>query len=177
MDALVQLRRIARALAKVRLEAIMVGNAAAALQGAPVTTLDFDFYYRRTPENIRKLKLLTRELGGVLLSPFYPVSSMMRLEVDIPPLQLDFLSTASGISSFASLRSRAVDFAFEGLSLRLACLADIVRSKTAAGREKDRAVLPILRATLEEVTRHEAAPPKAKKQSRGAQARKRRPRA
>ena len=75
---------------------------------------------------------------------------MMRLEVDTPPVQLDFLSTASGISSFASLRSRAVDFAFEDLSLRLACLADIIRSKSAAGRAKDRAVLPILRATLEE---------------------------
>jgi hypothetical protein len=137
MDALVQLRRIARAFAKVRLEAIMVGNAAAALQGAPVTTLDFDFYYRHTPANLRKLKHLTRELGGVLLSPFYPVSTMMRLEVDSPPLQIDFLSTASGVSSFASLRSRAVDFAVEGdLTLRLACLADIVRSKTAAARPK-----------------------------------------
>lgn len=41
--------RVADALAKCRLEAVLIGNAAAALQGAPVTTLDFDFMFRRTP--------------------------------------------------------------------------------------------------------------------------------
>jgi hypothetical protein len=40
------LARIARALAGARIEAVLIGNAAAALQGAPVTTLDF--CYRRT---------------------------------------------------------------------------------------------------------------------------------
>ena len=37
-------------------EAIMVGNAAAAIQSAPVTTLDFDFMYRKTRSNLKKLK-------------------------------------------------------------------------------------------------------------------------
>jgi hypothetical protein len=32
---------------------------------------------------------------------------------------------------------------------RLASLADVIRSKEAAGREKDRAVLPVLRQVLE----------------------------
>jgi hypothetical protein len=34
----------------------MVGNAAAALHGAPVTTLDIDFMFRKNPTNMRKLK-------------------------------------------------------------------------------------------------------------------------
>lgn len=179
MDALVQLRRIARALAKARLEAIMLGNAAAALQGAPVTTLDFDFYYRRTPENVRKLKEITRELGGVLFAPFYPVSTMMRLEVDVPPLQVDFLSSASGVSSFASLRSRAIEFRIDQEhTLRLANLTDIIKSKSAARRPKDLAVLPILKATLEEVSRNEAPQPQPQPRSAPrARARRRRSRA
>jgi hypothetical protein len=35
----------------------------------------------------------------------------------------------------------------------VASLSDVIRSKEAAGREKDRAVLPLLRRTEEEVGR------------------------
>lgn len=134
----------------------MIGNAAAALQGAPVTTVDFDFYFRRTPANVRKLRAMTKSLGGVLMVPFYPVSSLMRLEVDTPALQIDFMSSASGVRSLESLRSRAVEFEVAPYTLRLACLADIIRSKTAAGRAKDAAVLPVLNATLAELTHAQA---------------------
>ena len=43
MNAEPLLKKIAETLHKARLEAVMVGNAAAALHGAPVTTLDIDF--------------------------------------------------------------------------------------------------------------------------------------
>jgi hypothetical protein len=64
MNAEPLLTRIARVLAEYRLEAIMVGNAAAALHGAPVTTLDIDFMFRKTPLNLRKLKSISRSLGA-----------------------------------------------------------------------------------------------------------------
>jgi len=38
---------------------------AAALQGAPVTTVDFDFFFRRTPANVRKLRGIAAELDAV----------------------------------------------------------------------------------------------------------------
>ena len=40
---------------KHRFEAVMVGNAAAALHGAPVTTLDMDFMFRKTPVNLNSI--------------------------------------------------------------------------------------------------------------------------
>ena len=55
MDAGPLLTRIAQLLHRHGLEAVLIGNAAAALQGAPVTTVDFDFLIRRTPANVRKL--------------------------------------------------------------------------------------------------------------------------
>ena len=61
MNALPLLVKIARTLQMVRLETVMVGNAAAALHGAPVTTLDIDFMFRKTPTNMRKLKALKEE--------------------------------------------------------------------------------------------------------------------
>ncbi len=55
MDAAPILIPVSRVLREAGLEAIMIGNAAAALQGAPVTTVDVDFFFRRTPANLRKL--------------------------------------------------------------------------------------------------------------------------
>ncbi len=72
MNAEPLLARSARALHDARLEAVLIGNAAAALQGAPVTTVDVDFMFRSTPGNLRKLKAFARELGATILRPYYP---------------------------------------------------------------------------------------------------------
>jgi len=55
MNATPMLFRILAALHEQRLEAVLIGNAAA-FHGAPVTTLDVDFMFRATPVNVRKLK-------------------------------------------------------------------------------------------------------------------------
>ncbi len=46
----------------------------------------------------------------------------------------------------------------EGLEVRVASLADVIRSKEASGRAKDRAQLPLLRQTLERLREHERRP-------------------
>jgi hypothetical protein len=150
VDAQPILKEIARLLEECRLEAVLVGNAAAALQGAPVTTLDFDFMFRRAPANIRKLKTLADKLGGRILRPYYPASGLYRLVVEDRGLQLDFMSSLHGIRSFEGLRSRAARTDFGGSTLLVADLRDIIRSKKALGRPRDLAVLEILEATLDE---------------------------
>jgi hypothetical protein len=144
------LKQIAEALNQCKLEAILIGNAAAALQGAPVTTLDFDFMFRKTPANLRKLKDLARRLGGRILKPYYPISELYRLVNDDRGLQLDFMSVIHGVRSFASLRSRAAQVHFGSHPLWVADLEDIIRSKRALDRPKDRAVLDILEQTRNE---------------------------
>jgi hypothetical protein len=91
MDASSLLAKIARALRRVSLETIMVGNAAAALHGAPVTTLDIDFMFRKTTTNMRKLKLFARELDAQILKPYYPVSPLYRVVNEDTGLQVDFM--------------------------------------------------------------------------------------
>lgn len=150
MDARPILATLARVLAQHRLEAVLIGNAAAALQGAPVTTLDFDFLFRKTPANLRKLKGVARSLGATILKPYYPASDLLRLVRDEDSLQVDFMARIHGVRSLASLRSRASPIAFGRHQLLVADLEDIIKSKRAANRPRDRAVLEILQRTLDE---------------------------
>jgi hypothetical protein len=144
------LELVARMLAKHRLDVVLIGNAAAALQGCPVTTLDLDFLFRETAGSLRKLRALARDLDAQLLRPFYPASGLYRMMRDRDGLQLDFMARIDGIRSLEALRARASVARFGGHDLRVAALEDIIRSKVAAGRPQDRAVLPVLRQTLRE---------------------------
>ncbi|CAN5779527.1 hypothetical protein BH11GEM1_BH11GEM1_22680 [soil metagenome] len=150
MNAEPTLILIARLLALHRLDVVMIGNAAAALQGSPVTTMDIDFMFRKTSGNMRKLKALADDLNAMVLRPYYPASQLYRVTRDRDGLQLDFMAKVDGIRSFESLRGRASSVPFGEHALRVASLRDIIRSKERAARDQDLAVLPVLRRTLDE---------------------------
>ena len=150
MNAEPMLILVARVLVQRRLDAVLIGNAAAAIQGSPVTTMDLGFMFQKTTTNLSKLKRVADDLDAVVLRPFYPASQLFRVTRDRDGLQLDFMAKIDGIRSFESLRGRSSLVRFGEHELRVAALADIIRSKERAGREQDLAVLPILRRTLDE---------------------------
>jgi len=154
MDAAPLLFQIAALLDRHALEAVLIGNAAAALQGAPVTTIDIDFLFRKTPANLKKLKAIAKELDATLLRPYYPASGLFRIFRDTDALQIDFMSAIHGVRSFKGLRKRAKAVRFGNVEILVAGLADIIRSKRAAGRAQDTAVLGVLEKTLEETSRN-----------------------
>ena len=55
----------------------------------------------------------------------------------------------SAIEGDAAILDRAVELDLAGHAVRVLALEDLVRTKRAAGRPKDLAVLPVLEATLE----------------------------
>jgi hypothetical protein len=120
MDARPILDQIAQALEKHALQAVLIGNAAAALQGAPVTTVDFDFFFRRTPANLKKLKRIAADLGAIALHPYYPASGLIRLIRDDDGLQLDFMDVIDGVKSFEGLRRRSLKIPMGRASLSVA---------------------------------------------------------
>jgi predicted nucleotidyltransferase len=76
-------------------------------------------------------------------------------------LQVDFLGRIDGIRSLEGLRRRASRVDLDGYELLVASLEDIIRSKRAAGRPRDRAVLeilkrPCMRPRKRPLTKHEA---------------------
>jgi hypothetical protein len=142
--------RIAEALNEARLEAVLIGNAAAALNGAPVTTLDFDFMVRNTQQALGRIREFARVLGAEVVPPRTDVSRVYSVVNEQDGLFVDFLDTVTGVSSFASLRSRAVAVRFGQGALRVASLRDVLASKRAADRPKDRAVIELIELTLRE---------------------------
>jgi predicted nucleotidyltransferase len=154
MDASLIIAKVAAAIEAQQLEAILIGNAAAALHGAPVTTIDLDFFIRRTPANKKKMEALAASLGATLYRPFYPASRVVRLMNDDATLQVDLMDEVSGIRSFEGVRKRAMEISVEGATVRVAALADIIKSKRAANRPRDLAVLEILEKTLEAKEAH-----------------------
>jgi hypothetical protein len=65
-------------------------------------------------------------------------------------LQADFMPAIHGVKSFNSLRSRAEKIQLGGRDLWIASLSDIIASKRAAARPRDKAVLDILEKPLRE---------------------------
>ena len=157
MDAISIIARVAKAIERQGLDAVLIGNAGAAMHGAPVTTIDLDFLIRRTPVNRKKLAAVAADLGATLYTPFYPVSRVLRMMNDDESLQVDFMDEVSGIRSFEGVRRRAHRVLVGDATICLAGLADIIKMKKAANRPRDRAVLEILEKTLEAITANQEA--------------------
>ena len=120
--------------------------------------------FRKTPRNMRKLKALAKALRAMVMRPYYPASDLYRVVRD-DGLQVDFMVSIHGIRSFEGLRDRAETIDVDGVMIRVASLRDIIRSKKAAKRPRDVAVLPVLETALEEANR-------SQEKARGARTRK-----
>ena len=136
-----------RAFAEYQLEAILVGSAGAAIQGAPVTTQDFDVLIRDTPLNQKKLEAVAARLGAARprkISPLTSVLTIVGAEIPVDVL----LDEMAGALKFEGVRSRAIQVPLGDVMIVTASLRDIIASKKAANRPKDQAQLPVLEATL-----------------------------
>lgn len=165
MNATPLITRLLAALDEQHLEAVLIGNAAAAIHGAPVTTIDFDFMFCETPTNMRKLKRVASTLGATILRPYYPVSRLYRMAHDSSGLQADFMPVIHGVRSFEGLKARAVSRDVGGCSMLVASLDDIIASKRAAGRAQDKAVLPVLEELSGMIARQPAKKPRPRRRS------------
>jgi hypothetical protein len=142
-----------RALRQAKVEFMIVGLSAAALQGAPMVTQDVDLWFRDIDDpGIRRA---LRRVGGVfvptvdLAPPMFAGSG-----VDL----FDIVLTVHGIGSFESEYARAPEVSLGDVRVKVLPLDRIIRSKRYLNREKDRMVLPALRAAARAAAHHGAAP-------------------
>lgn len=91
---------------------------------------------------------MAAELSATLTQPQYPLSRFYRILADKDLLQVDMMVNMDGVNSFESLRSRSIRSKIGTEEVLVANLSDIIKSKKAAGRPKDKAALIVLEETL-----------------------------
>ncbi|HWG47377.1 MAG TPA: hypothetical protein VN688_31730 [Gemmataceae bacterium] len=150
---------ILETLARYEVDFIVVGGVCATLHGAPVNTFDIDLVHSRAPENIERLLRALEELDGYFrehgerrLRPAHShlaSSGHQLLMTKAGPL--DLLGTISNDQGYDELLSQApVVTIRKGFGVRLLDLATLIAVKEELGRDKDKAMLAVLRHTLEE---------------------------
>ncbi len=135
---------------------IVVGGVAAILEGVPITTLDLDVVYDRSPDNLERLlevlqtvEACYRDPAGRHIVPTIENLATFRmnlLRTNLGPF--DVIAAIHGAGYEDLLSSSRIRQVGE-LKLRVLELAKVIESKELANRDKDRAVLPLLRKTLE----------------------------
>ena len=121
---------------------LFIGKSGAILLGFPDTTQDADLFVERSEENCRAIGLALRELGFRLTDE--EMSQIERgkdfVQLKNGPFDLDLIFAPDGIERFDDAWKRRVDI--EGFPV---ChIDDIIASKAATGRLKDRESLPRL---------------------------------
>ena len=126
---------------------LFIGKSGAILLGFPDTTQDADLYVDRTPENGQALVGALRDLGFNLTGE--QAAQVERgkdfVQLKNGPFDLDLVFAPDGIERFEDAWRRRVEV--EGF--HVCHLDDIIASKEATGRVKDRESLPRLKAFRE----------------------------
>ena len=137
---------------------VIIGGAAAVLQGSAYVTADFDLCYSRTKENLEKL--------ARALAPFHPllrgVPPDLPFCLDVNALRsglnftltsdlgdLDILGELTGLGGYQEALAFSEDMEIFGIPCKVLTLEGLIRTKRAVGRAKDLRLLPELEALLE----------------------------
>ena len=138
---------------------VLIGGLAGTLHGSPLTTQDADICPERTPDNLERLASALRDLHARIRTEgaddglpfacdarFFETIALVNLVTDAGDLDVAF--EPAGTGGYDDLQRAAVVVDVDGVAISTASLEDVIRSKRAADRPKDRAALPVLEEVL-----------------------------
>ncbi len=142
--------RLLRTLAEHEVEFVVIGMTAAWLQGSPAVTIDLDVMPRQDLQNAERLADALNTLGAhrhgrpavELEGAEFLGWQSQHFLTDAGPL--DVVPHAAGIGTHDQVASVVVRI--DDLAVRVATLDEIIASKRALDRPKDRAAMPALEA-------------------------------
>ena len=146
---------------------VVLGGFAAVVHGSPITTRDLDILPDRDLENLNRLGRALTRIGAKIRISGEPVETqidgpflanmpfMLNLVSELGELDLTF-APAGPLDGFSQWNEHASTISIAvGLDIRVAALDDVIDSKAAADRPKDRLALPFLESLRDEIRRSE----------------------
>lgn len=138
---------------------VLIGGMGAAAHGSPLPTRDVDVTPEASRPNLDRLADALRALEARVRHPDIPeglafscdatsLAAAIFWNLTTPFGDLDISFTPAGTTGYGSLAVDAGRIDFRGVTVQLASLEAIVRSKAAANRPKDQRALPVLRELL-----------------------------
>ncbi|HET6251896.1 MAG TPA: hypothetical protein VFE47_29695 [Tepidisphaeraceae bacterium] len=146
-----QAQEVARAFNAAGVDYLFIGKSGAILLGFPGTTQDVDIFPAKSQENGRRMVVALRSIGFVLeeATEAEIVRGKDFVQLKEGPFDLDLVFAPDGIESYEDAKQRAVrEDIFPVANLR-----DIIASKKATGRVKDRLDLHLLELFRQEYER------------------------
>ena len=156
--------QILAVLAEHGVDYVLIGGLAAAIHGSDIVTTDLDITPARGTANLSRLSKALRALHAGIRSDAAPnglpfprdatslaKADMWNLTTDFGDLDIAFIP--AGTTGYTDLRRSAVVIDVIGTTTTVASLADIIRSKEAADRPKDRIAVPARRRLQDEIDR------------------------
>lgn len=148
-----------RALSEGGIDFILVGGLSAVLNGAPAQTYDVDIVHSREAANVERLLTVLESLDTIFrIQPerrIRPATSHLagvgHLNLTTKFGPLDLLGTIGRDLDYRALLPHSSEkIVAESVTVRVLDLETLIAIKEELGGEKDRAMLPLLRRTLEE---------------------------
>lgn len=148
---------------------VVMGGFAAVAYGSPLPTVDVDVTPDPARDNLERLSSALEDLEARIRVEGIPeglpfshdagsLAAVSVLNLTTRLGELDLVMAPAGGADYALLVSRAVTVELHGVAVPLASLDDVISSKEAADRPKDRVALPILRALRERIERERPTP-------------------
>jgi hypothetical protein len=121
-----------------RVRYLLVGGYAVGYHGYPRATADMDVWVAVDPENARKILDALKDFGfsAPELSAELFLKENQMIRMGVPPLRIEILTTASGVTFDECYAERTVDV-LDGVEVNLIGLKHLKINKKACGRHKD----------------------------------------
>lgn len=138
---------------------VLIGGLAAVYHGSPFPTEDADITPQANRANLERLAAALTDLDARIRTESEPAGLPFTCDADwlancktvnltTAAGDLDLTFEPAGTAGYDDLRRDATRTELYGVTVQIASLADVIRSKQAANRPKDQRVLPTLREIL-----------------------------